>query len=185
MNKIIIGLAGEIGCGKGVIAKYIIEKYNGSSFRFSTMLKDILRRMYLDDSRENVQTLSTILRQNFGEDVLAKVMSEDVKRSDKNIVAIDGIRRPADIKYLKEMSEFKLIYVEVDIKKCYDRLIQRGENPDDSQKTFEEFKKEHQQEAELRIKDLKNYADFTVNNDGTFEQLYLQVDEIIKRANLK
>ncbi len=145
MAKVIIGLAGESGCGKGTVAKHIIEKYNGSSFRFSTMLRDILCRIYLPDSRKNMQILSTILRQNFGEDVLAKVMSEDVKRNNKNIVVVDGIRRPADIKYLKELPEFKLIYVEADIKKRYDRLIQRGENPDDNQKTFEKFQKEHQQ----------------------------------------
>lgn len=185
MNKVIIGLAGEIGCGKGVIAKYIIEKYNGSSFRFSTMLRDILRRIYLDDSRENMQTLSTILRQNFGEDVLARVISEDVASSHKSIVMVDGIRRLADIKYLKELPEFKLVYVETDIRKRYERIVRRNENPDDAQKTFEEFKKEHQQEAELHIKDLKKYADFTVNNNGTYEQLYLQVAEIIKQANLK
>ncbi|TSC52965.1 MAG: hypothetical protein LiPW39_499 [Parcubacteria group bacterium LiPW_39] len=185
MNKIIIGLAGEIGCGKGVIAKYIIEKYNGSSFRFSTMLRDVLRRIYLPDSRENMQILSTLLRQNFGEDVLARVISEDFASSDKSIVMVDGIRRLADIKYLKELPEFKLVYIETDIHKRYERILKRNENPDDSRKTFEEFQKEREQEADRQIKDLKKYADFIIENNGTYEQLYARVDKIIKEADLK
>jgi dephospho-CoA kinase len=127
-----------------------------------------------------MQLLSTALRQNFGEDILAKVMNEDIKRNDKDVAVVDGIRRLADIKYLKELPEFKLIYIEADIKKRYERLIQRGENPDDNQKTFEEFQKEHQQEAELQIRDLKQHANFILNNNGTFEDLYKQIDKIIK-----
>ncbi len=68
MNKIVLGLAAELAGGKGTVAKYVTEKYDGSSHRFSTMLRDILSRIYLPDSRENMQKLSTILRQNFGED---------------------------------------------------------------------------------------------------------------------
>ena len=83
--KIILGLAGEISSGKGTITKYLTDKYGASSCRFSTMLRDILDRLYMEHSRENMQKLSTMLRQNFGEDVLAKVMSEDVKKDDNKI----------------------------------------------------------------------------------------------------
>jgi dephospho-CoA kinase len=179
MNKVILGLAAELAGGKGTVAKYIVENYSGSSYRFSTMLRDILSRIYLPDSRENMQKLSTILRQNFGEDTLAKVMAEDVKKDDHGVVAVDGVRRPADIKYLKEIPGFKLVYIETGIENRFERIRKRGENPDDVTKTLEQFKKDQKGEADAQIRNMKEHADFIVDNNGAFENLYKQIDEII------
>jgi dephospho-CoA kinase len=179
MPKIILGLAGEMASGKGTSAKYIVEKYAGNSHRFSTMLRDVLGRLYLDQSRENMSRLSTIVRENFGEDALAKVVAEDVKRGMHDYVAVDGVRRLADIKYLKEIPQFKLVYIETDMRVAYDRLVKRGENTDDYGKTFEEFQKEHELETELQIKGLKEFADYVVDNNGTLEDLHMQFDKIL------
>lgn len=180
MEKIILGLVGEISSGKGTITKYLTDKYDASSYRFSTMLRDILDRLYMEQSRENMQKLSTMLRENFGEDALAKVMSEDAKKDDNKIIVIDGVRRLGDIKYLSQLPEFKLVFIKADIKKRYERIIKRQENPDEKNKTFEEFEKDHQGEADAKIKDLENHADVVINNDGDLEELHKQVDEIIK-----
>jgi len=182
MAKIILGLAGEIASGKGTVAEYVVEKYGGSAHRFSTMLRDILDRLYLEHSRENTSKISTVLRQNFGEDVLAKIMREEVQRDACQVIIVEGIRRVADIEYLKELPEFKFIYVEADINKRYERLIQRGENVDDKGKTFEQFEKDHQLETELQIKDLKNHADFVIYNGGDIKGLEKQVDKIINQT---
>jgi dephospho-CoA kinase len=179
MQKIILGLAGEIASGKGTATHYIKEKYNGSTHRFSTMLRDVLDRLYIEQTRESTSTLSTILRQNFGEDIMAKVIFHDVKNDSNMIVAIDGVRRKADIKYLKELPEFKLIYIEATMENRYERIHVRGENADDNQKTFEEFKHDHERETELQIKDLGSIADFVIDNNGTIEELFEQVDKII------
>ena len=49
--------------------------------------------------------------------------------------------------------------------------------------TFEEFQKEHELETELQIRDLKNYANYVVDNNGTYTDLYEQIDKIIKENN--
>ncbi len=180
MAKLILGIAGEMSSGKGTIAQHIIAERGGSAHRFSTILRDILDRVYLDQSRENFQVLSLILRKNFGEDVLAKSIYHDVKNDEHDIVVVDGVRRMADIAYLGEIPHFKLVYVEADMQIRYDRIVKRGEKTDDLNKTFEEFKAEHEADAELQIRDLKNYANYVVNNDGVYTDLYKQIDEIIK-----
>lgn len=182
MHKIIIGLAGEMACGKGTVAKHIIEEHKAGSHRFSTMLRDVLKRLYIEESRENMQELSTMVRQKFGEDLFAKVMAEDVKKDNNEVIVIDGIRRMSDIAYLKEIPEFKLVYIEADIQKCYERIIHRGENTDDKSKTFEEFEEEHKQESETQIKDLKNYADYVIDNNEDYNHLYEQIDKIIEEC---
>lgn len=180
--KIILGLAGEIASGKGTTAQYIIDKHNGSSHRFSTMLRDVARRMYLEESRENLQKISTIFRQNFHDDLLSMVIAKDVENDSHEIIAIDGVRRLADISYLQKLDGFKLVYIEADIKKRFDRITKRGENTDDTEKTFEEFKKDHEREAELQIRELKDHADFVIDNNNDFNNLYRQIDKIIKES---
>ncbi|MDO8529444.1 MAG: AAA family ATPase [bacterium] len=181
MAKLIIGLAGEIGSGKGTAAKYVAEKYGASSYRFSTMLRDVMDRLYIEQNRKNISELSTLLRKRFGEDLLAKVMAEDVKKDENKVIVIEGIRRSADIAYLKEIPEFKFVFIEAKLERRYKRIIQRGENTDDKEKTFEEFKKEHELETEAQIKDFKQHADFVLKNDGALEDLYKQIDDIISK----
>jgi len=179
MKKTILGITGEIASGKGTVAEYLIKEYNATSYRFSTMLRDVARRMYLEETRENLQKLSTIFRENFNDNLLSMVICKDVKADDNNLIVIDGVRRKADIEFLKKLSGFKLVYMEADMQTRYERIIKRGENLDDNNKTLKEFEKDHQREAELQIKDLKNKADIIIDNNGTFEDLYKQVDEII------
>jgi len=178
--KIILGLAGEIASGKGTIAKYAAEKYGAKTWRFSTMLRDVMDRLSIEQTRPNIQLMSRILRENFGEDLFARVMAEDVKKTTGEIVVIDGVRRLADVKYLKELPEFKLVYLEADLEKRYERIVKRGENSDDTKKTFAEFQKDHEGESELQIKDLKKYADLLIDNNGSYEGLYQRVDEILQ-----
>lgn len=180
MAKLILGIAGEMVSGKGTIAKHVIAEHEGSAHRFSTILRDILDRVYLEHSRENLQRLSEIMRKNFGEDIFAKSIFHDVSEDMHSVVVVDGIRRMPDIAYLKTLPEFKLLYIEANIEKRYERIKKRDENSDDQAKTFEQFKADHEGEAELQIKDLKNYADFVVDNNGTYNELYGQIDKIIK-----
>lgn len=181
MEKIILGITGEIASGKGTTAKYLIEKYSATTHRFSTALRDVAKRVYLEESRENLQKISTMLRENFGDDILSKVIFYDVNNDKNKIITIDGVRRMGDIEFLKQIPGFKLVYAEASMENRYQRIIKRGENVDDNTKTFEDFKKDHEREAELQIKDLKNVADFVIDNNGSLDDLYNQIDSILSR----
>jgi len=156
-----------------------VDRYDGGTHRFSTMLRDVAHRMHLEESRENIQKISTFFRQNFGEDIMSKVIYQDVAVDSHSIIAVDGVRRKTDIKYLKTLPGFKLLYIEADLDKRYERITRRGENTDDLGKSFEEFKMDHQKETELQIKDMKREADFVIDNNGTIKQLYSQIDSTL------
>ena len=180
MAKLILGFTGEMVSGKGTAAKYVSEKYKANSYRFSTILRDILTRVHLEHSRENMQKISEALRKTFGEDVMAKSMALDVQNDQGEVVVIDGIRRLPDIKYLKELPHFKLVYIEADIEVKHRRLLERNENTDDANKTLEQFRKEHEAEAETQIRDLKRHAQYLIDNNGTLEDLHAQVDKVVE-----
>ncbi len=182
-KKIIIGLTGQIACGKGVIKKFLIEKYKASDYRFSTILRDVLIRLDIEQSRENIQNMSTLLRQTFGEDILAKVMAKDAKKDDHHFIVIDGIRRMADIKYLREVDGFFLVSVEASEELRHQRVIERNENPGDDVKTFEDFIKDQNAESESQIPETMSNADFTINNNGTWDELWEQIHQLVKKIN--
>ncbi len=181
-KKIILGITGKIASGKTTVAKYIVKKYNGNSHRFSTVLRDVADRMHLEKNRKNLQKISTIFKQNFNEDILSKVIFHDVDNDKHKIIVIDGVRRLSDVAYLKKLNGFKLIYIKTDIKKSYERILTRGENSDDINKTFKDFQKDHKREAEIKIKNLKKDANIIIDNNGNLDELYSQIDEIINKS---
>ena len=179
MQKIIIGLVGQIACGKEAVKKYLAKKYNTKDCKFSTPLRDVIERIGIQESRENLQKLSTSLRANFGEDLLAKVIAMDASKLDSEIVVIDGVRRMADMKYLKELPNFYLIKVEVDAKIRYQRMVARNENAGDKDKTFEQFIADQNNETEKEIPTVMDFAKISIDNNGTLEELYRKTDKVI------
>ncbi|OGH64755.1 MAG: hypothetical protein A2821_01205 [Candidatus Magasanikbacteria bacterium RIFCSPHIGHO2_01_FULL_41_23] len=182
-NKIILGLAGEMAAGKSTVTEYLKEKHNAVTFRFSDMLRDILKRIHVEPERANLQSLSTFVRQTYGEDIMSKVIAQDVAASNASIIITEGIRRPSDIVYLRKLESFHMIAINTNERTRFERIIQRHENPDDAQKTWEEFQAEGQQESEQKIKEIAAETDFTIDNNGTKEELFAQIEEIIKKIN--
>lgn len=178
-KKLIIGIAGEISAGKTTVSDYLKEKHGAVTFRFSDMLRDILDRLYLPKDRTHFQTLSTALRQNFSEDIMSKVLTEDVKTSEHKLIITEGIRRPTDVTYLKNLEGFVMIALNVEQKTRYNRLLTRGEKADDATKTWEEFEKEDTAESEQKIREIKEDATYKIDNNGTLEELYAKIDTII------
>jgi dephospho-CoA kinase len=180
MPKIIIGLVGLQASGKGTAAKYLSEKYGASTHRFSTMLRDVLNRLYIDISRDNLQILSSMLRGNFGEDLMARVIAKDVENDKNEIVIVDGVRRFTDLFYLEKIANFKLVSIETSQSNRYQRLVNRGENTGDKEKTLEQFVDDEKREADREIPDVMKTATTIWNNDQDLKDLHKQIDELLK-----
>lgn len=178
MDKIILGLTGKIGSGKDTVAKYLVEKYGGIILSFSSFLNEVLDIYDLPITRENQQKLSTILRQNFTEDILANAIEKRIKNSSDNLIAIPNVRRGADIEDIKKLSGFNLIFVDADPKTRYDRNVKRNQTIGDNTMTYKEFLKKDNAEAEEQIEGLKETANFVITNNGTLKEFYTQIDDI-------
>jgi dephospho-CoA kinase len=180
-NKIVIGIVGEIAAGKGTAAEYLKNKYNGIIFKFSTVMRDVLDRLYLPQTRENLQAVSLALRQTFGQDLFAKTMARDAAASTSPLTIIDGIRRPSDISELSKLDIFHLITITADEKTRFERIRERKENLNDAEKTWEQFQKEAAADAEMTIRTIAPLAEFTIDNNGSVEDLRYKLDAIIAK----
>lgn len=180
-NKIIIGLAGKIACGKGTVGDYLSRKHGAVKYGFSDALRKTLPIYDLSLTRENLQTLSKILRKNFSEDILAKAMVKKSQESKAQTIVVDGVRRLTDIANFQLLDNFHLIYIKASQKNRYDRYVKRSEAPGDDVMTFDEFKERDSAESEQQIESLENHSHFKVENNNSMSELYRKVDEILKQ----
>lgn len=181
MNKIIIGLVGEIAAGKDTIADYLAENYQAQTFSFSQPLRDILDILYQEQSRINIATLGNILRQAFGQDLLSKIIAAKVKNSSAEIIVLPNVRLASDIVYLADEPGFVLVGVETDQATRFERLKNRRQNTDDQTKTWEQFLADAELTTELQIRDLIKKSAYRLDNNQSKEQLYQQVEELITK----
>lgn len=179
MPKLIIGLTGQLAAGKGTVAAYLEKNYGAETFGFSAPLRDVLKRLYIEEIRPNLAAVSNILRTQFGSDLISRAITEDLKKSQADIVVLDGVRRMPDIELASQLPGFILVSVETDQKIRYERLINRRQNQDDQHKTFEQFLEDHKAEADKFIPDVMAKAEYRINNDGDFDKLYEQIDGLI------
>lgn len=177
---IIIGLVGHIASGKGTIVSCLKETYGGKQYRFSKILDDILIRLYKENSRDNEINLAIKLRELYGDDVLARVLADDIKKEKPDVAVVDGIRYPLEVEALQTLPGFKLVAVITDEEARYQRTLLRGEKADELGTTREEFKKLHERPTEIYIDELIEKADSTITNNGTLEDLKKQVAQILK-----
>lgn len=181
MKKIILVLTGQIASGKDVTKKYIEEKYGAKSLKFSQIMRDILNRLSLDNSRDNIIKLSIILRESFGQDLLARVITEDAKKIEAPIVILDGARRKDDIVYAEKLSNFHLISVDASPEIRYERAKVRNENAGDAEKTFEMFLEDHKKSTEVGIPELIEKSEYRLDNNGDLDNLKKQIDLVMSK----
>lgn len=179
-KRIVLAISGDIASGKNEMSDYIKRKYKGYSYRSSGFLRDILKRMNMSETRENMQKLSTVIRNNFGEDIISHIAASDLEKVKNKLIAINGVRRSSDLDCLRKYFRVELIYIKSKFENRFERINKRSENKDDMMKTLAKFKKDHKREAEGQIKDLQEKADHIIENDGTLEDFYKSIDNIIK-----
>ena len=181
MDKLIIGLTGQLAAGKTTVAKYLAEKHQGKVYGFSGPLRDIVDRLTLPQTRENMANLSSILRQQFGQDIILKAIMRDVQNDPCPFILLEGMRRYGDFQAFKEFPNFHLVAVLGEQTLRYQRLVQRHQNPDDTSKTLEQFQIDEQGEAEQEIPKAMAEAEFNIDNNGDLESLYQQAEAIYQK----
>lgn len=179
MPKLILGLVGKQGCGKGTVADLLRTEYGAGYYRFSAILSDILNRLSIEKSRDNLIKISIALREQFGEDVLSYAIESEAVHANQDLVIIDGIRRPEDIVALEPLPEFHLLAIDADAKLRFERMKNRGEKSGESNMSWEQFQSEEQAPTEVTIPQVIARASETIINDGTREELEAKIHDLM------
>lgn len=134
----IIGVVGQIASGKGILVDYLTKKFGYRSFSLSSVVHDELKRRRIGRfDRQTLQDIGDDLRKRYGDDILARRISNTSNWSHKSNLVIEGIRNPGEIEYFKKNPDFVLIGVKAKKTLRFNRLTQRKKPWDP--KTYQEF----------------------------------------------
>lgn len=189
-EKIIIGITGTIGAGKGTIVDYLV-KNNGFihfSAREDVINKEIEKRG-LPITRDNMVLVANDLRKNYGPSYVAEELFKMAQNSPQACV-LESLRTVGEIESLKNKGMFYLFAVDANQKTRYDRIQIRNNSQSDNvslEKFIEQEKTEMNSDDPNKQNLIKciSMADYTLDNNGTFDDLYRQIDELVKKLNSK
>ena len=183
MSYIVIGLTGKNAAGKGTVAE-ILSQNNFVYHSLSDSLRDELKILGKDETRDNLIETGNKLRKEGGPGVLADKMVPKLSTDHNHIV--DSIRNPFEVNSLRDncsSNTFFLISVDADARLRYDRLCSRGRIGDsDSWESFVNQEKQEENNDDPNKQQLSktmDMADYSIDNSGTLEDLEKQIKKIL------
>lgn len=182
-NKVVIGLIGEKGAGKGTVSDYLIDKYGAIHYGTSKILRRTLEDIHVPITRDNLVKLALVLKEGYGPSIIIDSLIQDMEKNGSDIIIADGIRMHGDVEPFRKKfgQNFFLVYVTADLKLRYERTKARKQNAGEGEASFEQFLEEEGKLTEVSIHEIGRQADFKMNNNGTPEELIAQTEEMLKK----
>ncbi len=181
MSKVVIGLVGPIASGKGTISEFLVTK-GFKYFSLSDVVREETRKRGLVVNRTNLQDVGNELRKQFGGAVLVERISNQVK--DNELVVIDGVRNPYEVKYIKEQLDGDILHISASKDNRLNRYIARAKSRNEGEVSKDKFKQidardlgQGEDSKGQQVAECIKLADFRIVNNSSIDDFYLKCQE--------
>ncbi|MGH7195866.1 MAG: AAA family ATPase [Candidatus Saccharimonadales bacterium] len=188
MNNLkIIAFVGMPGTGKDTCANYLSEKYGWPVVHFGNMVYDEVKRRGLNNVKDEIFVREDMRKQE-GLDVLAKQAARKAEKFASNgqhVIIFDGLYSWSEYKYLEQTFGENLIVIALAAPKKLRRQRVLDRQDGHRKYTIDELIKREVAEIENIEKGGPiAYADYTIVNVGSPEQMLAKLNSILKEISL-
>ena len=179
---VVIGITGTLGAGKGTIVNFLKDK-GFAHYSVRGFLLEKIRKKGMPENRDSMVVVANGLRAGHSPSYITDQLYLQALEKGKDAV-IESIRTPGEIESLRKKGIFYLIAVDADPKKRFERIsLRKSETDNIDFQTFLENEKREMTSNDPNKQNLakcREMADFVFWNDKDIEDLYRQVEEVIK-----
>ncbi len=181
----IIGITGTLGAGKGTLVDYLVEHYGYRHYSVRGYLTEEAMRRGLSINRDTFVEVANDLRAQHGPSYITDELYKQAEAAGGDAI-IESVRTPGEVLSLQQNEHFLLFAVDADPKIRYERIVLRNSETDHV--SFETFMENEIREMSSTDPNHQNVgrcmemADVVFQNNGSFEDLYQQVEAFLKRA---
>ncbi|MDR0604438.1 MAG: AAA family ATPase [Bacteroidales bacterium] len=183
---ITIGITGTIGAGKGTLVDYLTSRKDFVHYSVRSFLIAELTNRQMLINRDTMTCLANELRKKYTSSYIIDCLFALAQTIGKNAV-IESIRAIGEIESLRKKGNFYLLAIDANPAIRYKRIVCRRSETDHV--SFEEFLQNEQREMTSTDANKQNIsqcialADYLLCNDGTRDELYKQLENILAKMN--
>jgi len=157
----VIGFCGLPGSGKSTVLRAIEDL--GIIVTMGDVVRNEAKRRNLEPSDENLGKIAQELRKNYGSEIIAEKCVNLIKKIEREVCFIDGLRSMAEVKVFRKNWKFPLIAIVVDENIRYQRLSNR-KRPDDPN-SESEIRDRDNREISFGLNEVIENANYKINNN--------------------
>ncbi len=177
-KKKVIGFVGMPGSGKSTALE--VARRWGPVVIMGNVVRAAVRATGQDITPENLRAMAQSLRNQHGPQAISLECIKQIISLPDNIVFVDGLRSPAEVKTFRQNWKFPVIAITAKDNNRHRWLAARG-RPDDTQAT-EKIRLRDEQELNFGVGDVIANAEYSIPNKGSIEDLQKRSKTTIEKV---
>jgi dephospho-CoA kinase len=183
----VIGITGTNGAGKGTVVDYLVQRKGFTHYSVRQFLIEEIERRGLPINRDNTRLVANELRKAHGPGYIAEQLFAKASQHQTSSV-IESIRSLGEANFLRQHAAL-LWAIDADREIRFKRTQLRGSETD--KVTFEQFCEQEDREMnsnepwDMNVFGVIKMADHVFHNEGTPEELFVQVEETLKETGIE
>jgi len=168
-DKVVVGIAGMPGAGKGVFRR-TVQRMGYPVVTMGDEVREEVKQRNLQPTPQNLGKTMLSLRELEGPAAIAKRCIPKLRNQPHRTVVIDGIRSLVEVdEFKKHFPNFILVAIYASPKTRYRRLFRRRRSDDPPD--WKAFMERDLRELGIGMGSVISVADYMIVNEGSIEQL--------------